>query len=138
MQKLSLFLIVLLFYSCQKTAEEQYFEAIENNDVALLPPTPNDWLYSHKEKGQSFDAFLKSKHVVSNKDSNVIYLKPIGNFTALQAKQIELTREYLEIYFHLKTKVLQSSSNDIIPKHARRIGYDGQEQFLAGYILDSI
>lgn len=138
MQKLSLLVIVLLFYSCQKTKEEQYFEAIQSNDVALLPPGPNDWLYSHKEKGQSFEGFLKSKHVIPNKDQNIIYIKPIGNFTALQVKQIELTREYLEIYFQLKTKVLKSSSNDVIPKDARRIGYDGQEQFLAGYILDSV
>ncbi|MBF4516232.1 archaemetzincin family Zn-dependent metalloprotease [Flavobacterium sp. ANB] len=138
MRKLSLLLIVLLFYSCQKNKEDQYFDAIENNDVKLMPPAEGEWLYSHKEKGQSFESFLKSKHVIPKKDSNIIYIKPIGNFTALQTKQIELTKQYLEIYFQLKTEVLPRSSNDIIPEEFRRIGNENQEQFLAGYILDSV
>lgn len=138
MPKICLLLIVLLFYSCQKNKKDQYFDAIENNDVTLMPPAEGEWLYSHKEKGQSFDNFLKSKHAVPKKDANIIYIKPIGNFTALQTKQTELIRQYLEIYFQLKTEVLPASPNTIIPKHARRIGYENQEQFLAGYILDSV
>jgi archaemetzincin len=138
MRKLSLLLIVFFFCSCQKNKEEQYFDAVKDNDITLMPPAEGEWLYSHKEKGQSFDQFLKSKHVVPNQNENVIYIKPIGNFTTLQTKQIELTREYLAIYFQLKTKILPTSSNDIIPKEARRIGNESQEQFLAGYLLDSI
>lgn len=46
--------------------------------------------------------------------------------------------EYLEIFFQLKTKTLEPISNDIVPSSARRIGNEGNEQFLAGYLLDSV
>ena len=65
-------------------------------------------------------------------------MKPIGEFNSSQLKQIELVRQYLQIFFQLKTKVLETVSNDIIPNHARRIGDVGQEQFLAGYILTDV
>ncbi|MEN2400933.1 Zn-dependent protease [Flavobacterium sp. MC2016-06] len=137
MRKLSLLFLILLF-SCNSKKEDPYFDAIKNNDVALLPPAPGEWLYEHKEKGQTFEQFMNSKHIVPTKEANIIYIKPIGNFTALQNKQIKLVREYLAIFFQLETKISEIASNDIIPKEARRIGGEGQEQFLAGYILDSV
>ncbi|WP_228433794.1 archaemetzincin [Chryseobacterium polytrichastri] len=69
---------------------------------------------------------------------NSIYLQPIGTFGDLQKKEIQLTQEYLKIYFQLETKILPALSNDIFPKSVRRIFKDGQEQILAGYVLDSI
>lgn len=150
MRKL-LFLIAVIFCSCQSNKKENlkinselnlplqpYFSDIQDNDVKLGAPVYGDWLYSHPEKGQSFAQFMNSKHVVPTKENNIIYLQPIGNFDSQQVKQIELVRHYLEVFFQLETKVLKSTSNDIIPKHARRIGDVGQEQFLAGYILDSV
>ncbi|WP_427872591.1 reprolysin-like metallopeptidase [Flavobacterium sp. MMS24-S5] len=56
----------------------------------------------------------------------------------MQVKQIELVRQYLQIFFQLETKVLKDVSNAIIPNNARRIGDVGQEQFLAGYILTDV
>lgn len=137
MRKLFL-LVVILLCSCHSNRENQYFENIKDNDVALSKPVEGEWLFDHKENGQSFEGFMKSKHAIPSVDANIIYIKPIGNFDALQTKQIALVREYLEIYFQLKTKVSESISNDIIPDHARRIGNENQEQFLAGYILDSV
>jgi archaemetzincin len=137
MRKLFL-LVIVLFYSCNSNKEDAYFKDIKENDVALAPPAPGDWLYDRDEKGQSFEKFMKSKHIIPTKEANIIYLKPIGSFTALQTKQIELTREYLQIYFQLESKILETASNNIIPDHARRIGREEQEQLLAGYILDSV
>ncbi len=134
-----LFLLgIVLFYSCNSSKENPYFEGVKANDVALSTPAPGEWLYDHEEKGQDFEQFLKSKHIIPTKEANIIYIKPIGNFTALQNKQIELVREYLQIFFQLETKISEKASNDIIPDHARRIGKENQEQFLAGFILDSI
>lgn len=117
---------------------EPYFVAIKGNDVKLAEPVFGDWLYSRKEKGQTFEQFIKTKHVVPTKEENIIYLQPIGTFNSLQVKQIELVRQYLQIFFQLETKVLKNVSNDIIPNNARRIGDVGQEQFLAGYILTDV
>lgn len=137
MKKL-IFLLFLTFYSCSQNKEDQYFDGIADNDVKLSKPVEGEWLFTHKEKGQSFEQFINSRHVVPTNNSNIIYIRPIGDFTTLQKKQIELVREYLEIFFQLKTKTLEKFSNDIIPSSARRIGYEDNEQFLAGYILDSV
>ncbi|PBI84466.1 Peptidase family M54 [Flavobacterium sp. ACN2] len=117
---------------------EPYFVDIKVNDVKLAEPVFGNWLYSRNEKGQTFEQFIKTKHVVPSKEENIIYLQPIGTFNSLQVKQIELVRQYLQIFFQLETKVLKDVSNDIIPNNARRIGAVGQEQFLAGYILTDV
>lgn len=137
MKKITL-LIIIIFCSCSKQKETEYFDQIEKNDIQLAKPVEGDWLYSHKEKGQSFEQFLTLKHIVPTGESNIIYIRPIGNFNSLQNKQIELLREYLEIFFQLKTKTLETVSNDVIPESARRIGYENNQQFLAGYILDNV
>lgn len=154
MKKLVL-LVFVIFCSCHSNKKEEnnsksqlnaqqilppqpYFVAIKVNDVKLGEPVFGDWLFSHKEKGQSFEQFVRTKHVVPTKEEDIIYLKPIGKFNSSQLKQIELVRQYLQIFFQLETKVLETVSNDIIPNHARRIGDVGQEQFLAGYILTDV
>lgn len=117
---------------------DPYFVAIKTNDVKLGKPVFGDWLYSRNEKGQTFEQFIRTKHVIPTKEENIIYLQPIGKFNSLQKKQIELVRQYLQIFFQLETKVLKDVSNDIIPNNARRTGDVGQEQFLAGYILTDV
>ncbi|MFB9079518.1 Zn-dependent protease [Flavobacterium procerum] len=136
MKRFVLFLL-LLVCSCN-SKKSDYFDSIAENDIKLFPPKPGDWLYSRKEKGQTFEQFSKSKHVIPTKENNIIYLKPIGEFDSLQIRQIELVRQYLEIFFQLETKVQKNASNAIISKEARRIGTEKQEQFLAGFILDSV
>ncbi|MBW1656589.1 Zn-dependent protease [Flavobacterium quisquiliarum] len=150
-----LLLVTLIVLSCQSEKKEKlksktqsisqsllppepYFVDIKVNDVKLGKPAYGDWLFSRKEKGQSFEQFVRTKHVVPTKEENIIYLKPIGKFDSSQLKQIELVRQYLRIFFQLETKVLETVSNDIIPNKARRIGDVGQEQLLAGYILTDI
>ncbi len=137
MKKLIPFLIFVLF-SCKPNIESDYFVAIAENDVILLEPKDGEWRKEHPEKGQNFDQYKKSKYLKPNENSNVIYLKPIGNLNPLQKKQVELTREFLTIYFQLETKVLDSISNKLIPKKARRIGNENHEQLLASFILDSL
>ncbi|WP_431244575.1 hypothetical protein ACQ9BO_09960 [Flavobacterium sp. P21] len=128
MKKL-LFLAFVILCSCQSNKKENpelnlpedpYFTKIKVNDIKLGEPVFGDWLYSHPEKGQSFEQFMNTKHVVPTKEEDIIYLQPIGQFDSLQVKQIELVRQYLEIFFQLKTKVLKEVSNDIIPKNVRK------------------
>ena len=154
MKKIFLLLFVI-FCSCHSDKKEKtnsksqlnsqqilppqpYFSDIQVNDIKLGKPAYGEWLFFHKEKGQSFEQFVRTKHVVPTKEENIVYLKPIGKFNSSQLKQIELVREYLQIFFQLDTRVLKSVSNDIISNHARRIGDVGQEQFLAGYILTDV
>ncbi|KQB37770.1 Zn-dependent protease [Flavobacterium aquidurense] len=151
MKKIILFLLIL-FSSCNKEKvketpgkilkeipqEASYFKQIKSNDVKLAEPVYGDWLFSHKEKCQTFEQYFRSKHIVPTTDANIIYIRPIGNFNSLQKKQIQLTNEYLEIYFQLKTKTLAPISNNVVPNSARRMTAEGHEQLLAGYLLNDI
>jgi len=150
MKKIILLLFVL-FCSCNKekakeTSKETlkeipviapYFKQIKTNDVKLGEPVYGDWLFSHKEKGQTFEQYFTSKHIIPTKEANIIYLRPIGSFTALQKEQIKLMNEYLEFFFQLKTKTLEPISNDVVPNSARR-RVDDHEQLLAGYLLNDV
>ncbi|PIF33410.1 archaemetzincin [Flavobacterium sp. 9] len=150
MKKIAI-LIFIIFCSCNKEkaketprkipketpAEASYFKKIKSNDVKLPTPVYGDWLHSRKEKGQTFEQYFRSNHIVPTKEANIIYIRPIGNFTSLQKKQIQLTNEYLEIYFQLKTKTLEPISNDVVPNSSRRMMSD-HEQLLAGYLLNDV
>lgn len=129
--------IFILFFSCQKK-EKTYFETIAINDVKLSTPKPGSWRYSHDEKFQQFGDFQKSKRIKPEPGKNIIYLQPVGQFDELQKKELQLTKEYLRIYFQLETKILTVLPNTIFPKTVTRISNEGQEQVLAGYVLDSI
>lgn len=145
-------LIFIIFCSCNRekdketpkqthkknTIEAPYYKHIKNNDVKMGKPVYGDWLFSRKEKGQTFEQYDSSKHIVPTEDANIIYIRPIGNFSALQKKQIKLLNEYLEIYFQLKTKTLGPISNGIVPNSARRMIYEDHEQLLAGYLLNDV
>ena len=131
-------LLLLILVSCTSKKKDPYFDPIAKNDIALAEPVAGDWLYAHKEKGQTFEQFQSSRHIVPSPEANIVYIRPIGTFDSLQKKQVELVREYLQIFFQLETISLETISNDVVPENKRRIGADGNEQLLAGYILDSI
>lgn len=130
--------ILILLFSCRKQ-KRSYYESIALNDIKLSsPPKPGSWRYNHDEHFQTFEDFQKLKKITPKPGKNIIYLQPIGTFDELQKKEIQLTKEYLKIYFQLETKVLPALPNRLFPKTVRRISKEGQEQVLAGYVLDSI
>ncbi|MBV8326426.1 archaemetzincin [Chryseobacterium sp.] len=130
-------LVCIFFFSCQKK-EKNYFQTIAANDIQLSTPKPGSWRYHHDEKFQQFKDFQKSKKIKPEPGKKTIYLQPIGNFDALQRKEIARTQEYLQIYFQLETKILPGLSITVFPKSAKRISKEGHEQIWAGYVLDDI
>jgi archaemetzincin len=131
-----IFLIIALG-SCS-TNHDSYFNKIAKNDIDLPKSKSGDWLFSHKEIGQSLMQFKKSNPLKPTETANLIYLKPIGNFTELQLKEIETTRQYLEIFFQLKTVTLNKVNNEVVPAGFRRIGPQQHEQLLATYLRDTV
>lgn len=129
--------LFILLFSCQKQ-KKSYFESIALNDIKLsASPRPGSWRYNHDEHFQTFEDFQKLKKIKPEPGKNTIYLQPIGKFDELQEKEIALTKEYLKIYFQLETKILPVLPNTIFPDKVKRISEEGQEQILAGYVLDS-
>jgi archaemetzincin len=142
--KLCVLPVLLLLSSCASETDplmvktRDYFEAIESNDIALHAPVEGEWLYHHHEKGQSFEAYKKASPPRPTDSGYIMYLKPIGHFTALQDSVLELTRAYVEVFFQQKTVLLPASSDEGIPDAHRRMPQEGFEQLSAPYVLDSM
>lgn len=119
-------------------SQSGYFEAISKNDIKLGPPKEGEWLFVHKEKGQTFEQYKKANPVRPSANRSVIYLLPIGNFTPLQEKAMQLTRDYLEIFFQQQTVLLKTVSDKTVPASATRQRGADNIQLLAPYVLDTL
>ncbi|NML37242.1 Zn-dependent protease [Chitinophaga sp. G-6-1-13] len=120
------------------TSQKTYFNAIASNDIPLGPPQEGDWRFTHKETAQTFEAYKAARPVKTTATRSVIYLLPVGEFTPLQEKVLEATREYTAIFFQLKTVLLPAHSDDSFPSNTFRQRDDGHIQLLASYILHNL
>lgn len=69
-------------------------------------PKSGDWLAEHRETGQGFNEFVKSKPNRPEKDRKKIYLQPLGQFPDEQVPLVESLKEYAAAYFAIEVKVL--------------------------------
>jgi archaemetzincin len=134
-------LLTLICLSCQTKkpgtlSDAELAKLFSKNDKDLGYPKPGEWLYEHKERGQSFDQYKKQDPVRTTPSQNKIYLLPIGKFSKPQEAVIEYTRDYLSIFFQLETIELPVISDDIIPPTSKRVRENGSTQLLSTYILE--
>ncbi len=102
-------------------------------------PQPGDWLDRHHEPGQTYRQYLRSRPVRADSKRRVIYIQPLGEFSKTQRKIVELTAEYMQLYFELPVKVEEDLPLSIIPKEARRVHPAwGDKQVLTRYVLDRV
>ncbi|MBA3683420.1 MAG: Zn-dependent protease [Bacteroidetes bacterium] len=149
MKKLCLIFTLLLFFiSCSDkqevkveipdpalVKEEPLFYAVYNNDVNLQTPKYGQWLYEHKESGQTFEEYLKLKPVRPNDSINTIFIQPFGEFTNEETETINKTAEYVKLFFGLNTQVLPLKADNSVPDSAKR-EHDGSIQILSPYLLE--
>ena len=141
----SLIIVSLLFLSCNSnkaarsfTGDVSYFNAISPNDIKLEDPLGGEWRFYHNEAHQAFDDYQKAEPEKAIYGKTKLYLLPLGSFTPLQLKGIELTREYLQIFFQLKTEILEPVANETIPDSARRTRSGGNTQLFTPYIMQHL
>ena len=98
-----------------------------------------DWLASHPERGQSFNKYRNIDHIGLTEQRNVLYVQPIGDFDELQQKIVELSAEFLSLYFMCEVKIKEPIGMDSIPQKARRVHPSwGVRQIHTEYILDML
>ncbi|MGQ9575593.1 MAG: archaemetzincin [Thermoguttaceae bacterium] len=103
------------------------------------PPAPGDWLAQHPERGQTYQEYLRSDPVRPDRRRRVIYIQPLGDFTATQRKVIRLAGQYLEAYFDLPVLIRGELPLSLIPAKARRVHPTwGMPQILSTYVLDEV
>jgi len=105
----------------------------------LREPGPSDWLANHKETGQTFQQYVASKPAKPTGRRNTIYIQPLGPFTKKQQEIINLSSEFLGLYYNLPVKVKKDLALTVIPGKARRKHPSwGMDQILTTYVLDDV
>lgn len=125
-----------------QTVESEYRDV----EVRLTPlakeltaPKAGEWLFEHKEPGQTFAEYAKSQPVRRSKQWNTIHVCVIGEITAEQQRIIETTREYLEVFFDTPVTMGKQIPLSEIPDRAQRKHPQwGGEQILSTYVLDEV
>jgi len=102
----------------------------------LGKPQPGEWLWHHPEPGQTYRQYVESRPVRPTPKRRTIYVQPLGEFTPAQQRIVDLTAEFIGIYFDLPVRKLKPLPLDVVPAHARRVHPAwGDHQVLTGYVL---
>jgi archaemetzincin len=100
------------------------------------PIQPGDWLSQHKEPGQSFEQYLRSKPTTPTARRRAIYIQPIGPFGKQERRALELTARFMAAYFCLPVKVTRDLPLSLIPAGAQRKHPSwGMHQILSTHVL---
>lgn len=106
---------------------------------ALAPVHPGDWLAHHREPGETFAQYLKAHPAGPDRRRRIIYVQPIGEFSASQRKALDVAADFMARYFCLPVKVTERLPLSVIPPHAKRVHPSwGDHQLLTTYILDRV
>ena len=105
----------------------------------LGKPGSGSWQERFKEPGQTFEQYLRCRPVLPQGKRRVLYIQPIGDFTKSQRTVVDLTAEFMGLYFNLPARVRESLPPTTIPPSARRVHPQWKDrQILTTYVLDKI
>jgi archaemetzincin len=112
-----------------------------NVDVKLRPLAQklgkSEWLESHPEKRQTFQQYQDSDPVLWTKERGTIHLCLIGDFSEEQRRVLDVTREYMAVFFDVPVKVRKTISLKDIPDRAKRVHPTWDDnQILSTHILE--
>jgi archaemetzincin len=104
------------------------------------PVKSGDWLASHNEPGQTFRQYCSESPVKLTSRRKRLYVLPLGEFDEKQKRIVELSAEFLQLYFSCETKILDTVSlAEAIPEEARRVHPSwGVRQIKSLYVLDEV
>ena len=107
---------------------------------AMGPVVAGDWLASHQEAGQTFRQYVSSSPVKITSRRKKLYVLPLGEFDDNQKRIVELSAQFLEIYFSCDTEIMGTVPLDeAIPKQARRVHPSwGVRQIKSLYVLNDV
>lgn len=98
-------------------------------------PLPGDWRATVIQAAQSFPQYAKSNPIRPTATRDTIYVQPLGDFTPGQRRIVDLSTEFLGLYFCCPVRILDRIEADVVPAEARRIhAGTREEQFLASWI----
>src|SRR5262249_48865693 len=91
------------------------------------------------EPGQTFAEYLDARPVRKSDKLHTIYLCLVGDFSEAQRRILDLTEDYLALFFDCPVRVRRQIALASIPARARRIQPSwGGPQVLTGYVLHEV
>lgn len=103
--------------------------------VPKTKPKGSDWLANHREPGQTFDQFLRTRRNLFRSPRTVIYVQPMGAFSAQERKVLDKVVEYARIFFDAQVKLQKTLFPDALNITSRNNPGTGQKQLLSTDIL---
>lgn len=98
-----------------------------------------DWLETFQESGQTFEEYLKQNPTLPTAERRVIYIQPMGKFTANQRKILSLTAEYMKAFYNLPVKLNMEKTLPNVPKEMQRKNqFKGQLQLKTDYFIKDV
>jgi archaemetzincin len=91
----------------------------------LREPSPDDWLASHKEPGQTVAQFIAKPPNTPTAERSVIYIVPIGEFPSL-APSMQTFERYAEAFFQLDVTILEPITVESLNATTREWDYGPQ------------
>jgi archaemetzincin len=105
----------------------------------LLPPLPGEWLAEHRQKGQTFRQYLSANPVRRDRSLTTIYLCLFGEFTESQQNVLDITQEFLALFYDVPVHVRRRVPLSAVPANARRRHPRwGDKQLLTTFILHNL
>lgn len=137
MKKIISILFVSFIISCQEKPGDD-FQKLADLDIKLETPKAGEWLAEHPEKGQTFEQYSKLNPLKPYRVKNKIYILPIGGFTRQEDSIVNLTVEYLKIFYDIEVLKMNRINDSIVPKDMRRLNELGDEQLNADYLIKKV
>jgi archaemetzincin len=120
--------ILMFSWSFKEAKTEMSNESLKKMIEKLRPlhekldtPQPGDWLAEHHEPGQTFQEYLECKPVTPRGKRRVVYIQPLGEFTKTQRRVVNLTADFMGLYFNLPVKIKDDLPLSLIPERACRV-----------------
>lgn len=98
-----------------------------------------DWLESFYEEGQTFEQYLNANPTLPTSSRQTIYIQPIGEFTATQKKVLQLTADYMKVFYNLPVKLNEIKPLENLLKDTNRNHpVEKHFQVKSGYFLNDL
>lgn len=136
--KIVLRVVCCLFLAgCSSMAQVPDTERIRTLYQPKEKSQPGDWLAEHEEQYQDLETYMNSKPARPDNVRKNIYIYGLGANSRQEDSLVEITRQYLELFFHLGTKTAKIFPLSCVPDSMRRgEGYALQVQ--THFVLDTL
>lgn len=101
-------------------------------------PEEYDWLSRFQEPGQTFEEYLNAAPTLPTETRRVIYIQPLGEFTATQSKVLALVAEYMRAFYNLPVKLNPVEKlGNVPPELQRKNSASSPRQVRTTFFLDT-